>query len=144
MGYQESYLTIRYDKRFTKQRFEKLVNRVKELGYEYYNKYGTYPVEIITFNKANCWFKKGQKAIYFVGDRFLQRDVTHILRYGNPDDYPDEMFKTNEDLELILWDEFKKCDEYYAQIIFTEYVDAEGVWEDAGKPLYVTHEKFKW
>lgn len=139
MGYQESYLTAS-----TEKRFNKIVNRIKEVGHDYYNSYGTYPVEIITFNKGNEWFKKGQKAIYFTGERFLQREVGNLLRYGNPDDFPDEMLDEDPYIEYKLWKEFEKCDKYHAEIIFTEYVDPEGIWEDAGKPLYVTHEEFVW
>lgn len=139
MGYQESYLTAS-----TEKRFNKILKRIKELGYDYYKSYGTFPVDIITFNKRNEFFNKGQKAVYFVGERFLQREVGHLLRYGNPDDFPDEMWDTDSDIEDKLWKEFDECDKYHAQIIFTEYVDAEGIWEDAGKPLYVTHEKFTW
>ncbi len=139
MGYQESYLTAS-----TEKRFNKILNRIRELGHDYYKSYGTIPVEIITFNKGNEFFKKGQKAVYFVGERFLQREVRHLLRYGHPDDFADEMWDTDPDIEYKLWKEFDECDKYHAQIIFTEYVDAEGIWEDAGKPLYVTHEKFTW
>lgn len=139
MGYQESYLTAS-----TEKRFNKIVNRVREIGKNYYDEYGTYPVEIITFHKKNEWFNKGQKAIYFVGERYLQKDLSRLLRYGNEDDFPNEMWADDPYTEYKLWKELEKCDKYHAQIIFTEYVDAEGIWEDAGKPLYVTHEKFAW
>lgn len=139
MGYQESYLTAS-----TEKRFNKILKRIKELGYDYYKSYGTFPVDIITFNKRNEFFNKGQKAVYFVGERFLQREVGHLLRYGHPDDFPDEMWENDPDIEYKIWKELDECDKYHAQIIFTEYVDAEGIWEDAGKPLYVTHEKFTW
>ena len=139
MGYQESYLTAS-----TGKRFDKILKRIRELGYDYYKSYGTFPVEIITFNKGNGVFKKGQKAVYFVGERFLQREVGHLLRYGHPDDFPDEMWEIDPDIESKLWKEFDECDKYHAEIIFTEYVNPEGIWADAGKPLYVTHEEFTW
>ena len=139
MGYQECYLTAS-----TQKRFDKIVNRIREVGKDYYESYGTYPVEIITFNKGNAWFNKGQKAIYFVGERYLQRDVYLLLRYGTDDDFPDEMWENDPDTEYKLWKELDECDKYHAERLFTEDVEPEGIWEDAGKPLYVTHEKFEW
>ena len=141
MGYQESYLTAS-----TEKRFNKILNRVKELGYDFYNEYGTYPVDIITFNKGNAWFKKGQKAIYFVGERYLQNGhgAYRILRYGLEDDFTDEMWEKDPNTEYKLLKELIECDKYHAIKYFTESINPEGIWEDAGKPLYVTHEKFEW
>ena len=139
MGYQESYLTAS-----TPKRFEKIVDRIQKLGRPYYEKYGTIPVEIITFNKGNEWFKKGQKAIYFVGERYLQREPLLILRYATDDDFCDMDIDNDYDAWIKWKKEFEEGEKYHAEIIFTEYVDPEGIWEDAGKPLYVTHEEFKW
>jgi hypothetical protein len=139
MGYQESYLTAS-----TEKRFNKILNRIRELGYDYYESYGTIPVEIITFNKGNEWFKKGQKAIYFVGERYLQREPLLILRYATDDDFCDMDIDNDYDACIKWKKEFEEGEKYHAEIILTEYVDAEGIWEDAGKPLYVTHEKFTW
>ena len=139
MGYQESYLTAS-----TAKRFKKIVDRIQKLGRPYYEKYGTIPVEIITFNKGNEWFKKGQKAIYFVGERYLQREPLLILRYATDDDFYGIDIENDYDAWIKWNKEFEEGEKYHAEIIFTEYVNPEGIWEDAGKPLYVTHEEFKW
>ena len=139
MGYQESYLTAS-----TEKRFQKIVNRIKEVGYDYYDLYGTYPVEIITFNRNHNWFNKGQKAVYFIGERYLQDQIYRLLGSANLDNITVEMCEDNPYLEYDIWKELGKYDKYHAKVFFTEQVLPEGIWKDAGEPLYVTHEQFDW
>lgn len=132
MGYQESYVTAS-----TEKRFNKILDRIQTLGKDFYSSYGTYPVEIITFDKSHYPFKKGQRAIYFVGERYLQNEIGCRLL-----GYTDEFFENMDDYEMFKHlDEF---DKYHLEKYYTEEVDPEGVWEDAGEPVTVTHEPFPW
>lgn len=132
MGYQESYVTAS-----TEKRFNKIVSRIKELGREFYDAYGTYPVDIITFTKAHDPFKKGQKAIYFVGERYLQNYFGDRLL-----GYTDEFYEGMDEFEIDKhMDEF---DKYHLLKYYTEDIDPEGIWEDAGAPVTAIHEPFPW
>lgn len=141
MGYQESYVTTS-----SKKRFQKIVDRIREVGKEHYHSYGVYPVEIITFHKSNDFFKKGQKAVYFVGERWIQRTPSNVLKLGFDNDFRDIDLGEDIKAQAKFIMEMNELEKYHVQIIFTEYVDAEGIWKDAGEIdlSYVTHEPFLW
>ena len=131
MGYQESYVTSN-----NKERFERLLKKIQSIGEEYYDSYGTWPVEIITFLKEHDNFRKGQQAIYFVGERYLQNEFG-----GRLIGYVDEIFEglSDDQIDNLIEEEMSyKIIKYY-----TEDVDPEGIWEDAGAPLFTIHEKFE-
>lgn len=132
MGYQESYVTAS-----TEKRFNKIVNRVRELGRDFYDSHGTYPVEIITFDKSHYPFKKGQKAIYFVGERYLQNYFGERLL-----GYTDEFFDGMDDFEIDKY--LDEADKYHLEKYYTEEVDPVGIWADTGKPVTAIHEPFPW
>jgi hypothetical protein len=98
MGYQESYV---YPKK--QEDFEKLVDFIKEKGENY--SLAT-AVAIIEFTKNHYPFKKGDKAVYYVGERFSQSNI-----YAK---------------ERIL----HGCD-ISCNIRYTEDVAPCGIWEDA-------------
>lgn len=130
MGYQESYVTSN-----NKKHFERLLKKIQSMGEEYYDSYGTWPVEIITFLKEHDNFRKGQQAIYFVGERYPQREYGVLIGYAN------EIFEELSENEIN-----NKIDEINSYKIirhYTEDVDPEGIWEDAGVPLFAIHEKFE-
>lgn len=112
MGYQESYFVPKKE-----IYFEDICDEIKEKGKEYFEQMFCYPVEIITFTKNHAPFRKGQKAIYFTGERYPQRH------------YTEEIIPKN-------WD---KCHVY-----FTEEVNPTGVWPDAtdGNEYDVVMERF--
>lgn len=130
MGYQESYVTSN-----NKKHFERLLKKIQSMGEEYYDSYGTWPVEIITFLKEHDNFRKGQQAIYFVGERYPQRE------YGVLIGYADEIFEELSENEIN--DRINEINSYKIIRHYTEDVDPEGIWEDAGAPLFTIHEKFE-
>lgn len=99
MRYQESYVTTKKQKDFNQ-----LVECIKSKGKQYYDDIFTCPVEIITFNKNHCGFKKGDKAVYIVGERYYQ---SHFF---------------DETVDNIPVD---------CKIRFTEEVNPVGIWQDA-------------
>ncbi|MDD7378261.1 MAG: hypothetical protein SO445_03895 [Lachnospiraceae bacterium] len=121
MGYQESYVTTHSEKDFSG-----LCEYIKSIGKDVYAKYGAMPVEIITL-------KNGRKYLYFVGDRYLQRNKARILGYISDDNN-----FNSESRKLNMWKWLDKI-----LIIFTEDINPEGIWEDAGKPVTAKHEKFE-
>ena len=134
MGYQESYLTSEDNKRF-----KSIVERIKQVGKEfYYEIHDCYPVSIITFHEDLDKFKAGQQAVYFVGDRHIQRWVSVMLGYtGGEDCVVDEV--TEEYIDEFPYRKYK------AIRYFTEDVSPDYIWADANKiPLKLTHEKFEW
>lgn len=131
MGYQESYVTSN-----NKEHFERLLKKIQSMGEEYYDSYGTWPVEIITFLKEHDNFRKGQQAIYFVGERYLQNELG-----GRLIGYVDEIFEGLSDDQID--DLIKEKKSYKIIKHYTEDVDPEGIWEDAGVPLFTIHEKFE-
>lgn len=101
MGYQESYVKTRENKDF-----DKLVKHIKNLGEDYYNNIFCDPVEIITLNKeikgnldmmcqpeTEYQFDKGEKFVYFSGERHAQRNVNTLVG-GKKLDYDVEMYYT--------------------------------------------------
>ena len=129
MGYQESYVTSN-----NKEHFERLLKKIQSMGKEYYDSYRTWPVEIITFLKEHNNFRKGQQAIYFVGERYLQRE------YGGLIGYTDDIFEEFSENEIN--NRINEINSYKIIRHYTEDVDPEGIWEDAGAPLFTIHEKF--
>jgi hypothetical protein len=131
MGYQESYVTTK-----KKKDFEGLVNYIKSIGNDFYEGYGAYPVEIITFadnSSMHPKLKKGSKAIYFTGERYPQSNKARILGYmADDDDY------NSEEQKLKMWEWLDKI-----EIIFTEEVNADAIWGENGTERTAIHEKFK-
>lgn len=146
MGYQECYITS------TPKRFEKIVARIRENGKEFYDYHGTWPVEIITFKKDHGPFNKGQRAVYFAGERYLQESPfvgARLLRLSFEEDFPDkDLFNDDGTLNKEIWKrhdaEFDRLMKLKVEKWFTEIINPEGIWEDAGKQLHVIHEKFEW
>ena len=120
MGYQESYVTTK-----SKKDFLNLCEYIKSIGKEFYSTYGAMPVEVITL-------KNGRKYIYFVGERYLQSNKARILGFMSDDDK-----YNSEEQKLKMWEWLDKI-----TIIFTEEINPEGIWEDAGKPVTAKHETF--
>jgi hypothetical protein len=125
MGYQESYVRVA-----NKKNFDKLVNIIRKVGREYYEENGCSPVEIITLNisvKGSLeWmcmpnkkynFPKGEKFVYFAGERYLQRNVANILN--------------NEAIRGV-------------EIYFTECFPSRKIFEENIDNKYATHEEFTW
>ena len=110
MGYQEGYLMTRND-----SDFEKIKERIQNLGEDFYEWIFTKPVCVIEFTKNHGDIKKGQKAFYFVGDRgyFAQKSVFGL---DHDTDKYREFIQSLED----------KCG-----IIATEEVNPKGIWEDS-------------
>ena len=131
MGYQESYVTSN-----NKEHFEKLLKKIQSMGKDYYDEYGTWPVEIITFLKEHTNFRKGQQAIYFVGERYLQNELG-----GRLIGYVDEVFEdlSEDEIDDLIEEEMS----YNIIKHYTEDVNPKGIWEDAGAPLFTVHEKFE-
>lgn len=130
MGYQESYITAS-----KKEDFSRIVKRIKELGLDYYERYGAIPVEIITFEEEHDPFSKGQQAVYFVGERYLQNGLE-----GRILGYPDEIYEEMDEYEINKC--IEECMSYNLIKYFTEDVDPSGIWKDAGAPLTTIHEPF--
>ena len=120
MGYQESYVGTR-----NKEDCAALTEFIRSIGKDFYNEYGTLPVEIITE-------KDGQKWIYFVGERYLQSEKERILGYVEED----EPYNT-EERKLAMQEWLGKI-----ILVFTENKNSEGIWQDSGQPVTATHEKF--
>ena len=123
MGYQESYVTAN-----NKKDFLRIVKRIQELGHGFYDSYGTYPVEIITFNEYHDYFRKGQQAIYFVGERYLQNELGGRL-LGYTDEFYEDM--SDEEMDKHIEEELS----FHLIKYYTEDIDASGIWEDAGEPM---------
>ena len=125
MGHQESYIKIR-----DINKFDKLVDLIKGIGRDYYEGNMAEPVEIITLNKAikgdlgfmcrpyeKYSFPKGERFIYFVGDRYLQRSVARLL---------------NENyIEGV-------------EIYFCECFPSDKIFDENVGEKYATHEEFIW
>lgn len=125
MGHQESFIKIR-----DINKFDDLVNLIREIGKDYYEENMAEPVEIITLNKAikgdlgfmcrpyeKYSFPKGERFIYFAGDRYLQRSVERLLN---------EIYI--EGVEIYF------CECFPLDKIFDENVEEK----------YATHEEFIW
>lgn len=121
MGYQESYVTTKEEKDF-----DGLCEYIKSVGRDFYESYGAKPVEIITM-------QNGKKYLYFVGDRFLQRNKARILGFMSDDDN-----YNSEERKLKMWDWLDKI-----SVTFTEDMNPKGIWEDAGTPVTAKHEQFE-
>lgn len=131
MGYQESYVTTK-----KKKDFEELVKYFKSVGENYYSSYGASPVEIITFTDNSSMhplLKKGTKAMYFCGERFIHNNKARILGYmSDDDDYNNEQRK----LAMLEW--LDKIN-----VVFTEEVNPENIWGENDITRTAVHEEFK-
>lgn len=125
MGYQESYVRIN-----DKNKFDSLVNIIRGIGKDYYEENMAEPVEIITLNKPikgdlsymcrpneKYSFPIGEKFIYFVGERYLQRSVSNLLNYS--------------DIEGV-------------EIYFCECFPSDKIFRKNKANVYATHEEFTW
>lgn len=121
MGYQESYVTTRFQ-----EDFSGLCEYIKSIGKDFYSKYGARPVELITL-------ENGCKYIYFVGERYLQSNKERLLGFILEDDE-----YNSEEQELKMWQWLDKV-----VIICTEAMNPEGIWEQGGKPVTAKHEVFE-
>lgn len=116
MGYQEAYVTT-----MKKNEFESFYEQVKSFNKDYFDECGSYPCEIITFTKNHGTFKKGDKAIYFCGERYPLRC------FMVKDDYYNEKFVDNT---------------FKLKIVYTEDVNPIGIWNDCGEVTDCIHEPF--
>ena len=107
MGYQEAYVTTK-----NKKEFEDFCNHLKSLGKEYFDNWGSYPCDIITFTKDHFPFKNGDKVVYFCGERYP------LYYFMKKDDYNKERFTKNT---------------FKLNIKFTEEVNPKGIWADCGE-----------
>ena len=64
-----------------KNKFEAIVNRIKEMGKDMYEYYHCYPQYIITFKHNYNDFQKNQKVIYFNCEN-QDMDNLHFLGFG--------------------------------------------------------------
>lgn len=120
MGYQESYVTTKNE-----ADFDRLCEYIKSVGSDVYDTYSARPVEIITM-------ENGRKYLYFVGERFMQRNTARILGY-----VADDENYNSEDRKVKMWEWLDKI-----IVIFTEEISPIGIWEDAGQPVTAKHEEF--
>jgi len=82
MGYQESFVTTT-----NKKYFNDFLDRIKKLGWGFYDAHLTYPTYIVNvkenvygeFTKKRIMLKKNKKYVYFTGDRHLQRSANNVL-----------------------------------------------------------------
>ena len=149
MGYQESYLKPK-----NKKDFDKLLNRIKENGKQFYKDNGCFPVEVLTFTKNHYPFKKNDKCIYLVGERYPQEHYDFmILRQGFFDlieEWEDDL-DPNDEQDMWKFEEYKERvkyqigskDEIECNIYFTEEVRPKGIWEDSGEVTDVIREKIE-
>ncbi len=125
MGYQESYVRVT-----DKNDFEKLVAAFREVGKDYYESNGAGPVKIITLKKPiqgdlenmchpeiHYKFDEGEKFVYVVGDRHLQRSPKNLLN--------------NHPISGV-------------EIYFTECFPSEDIFTNNDKTDMAIHEEFEW
>ena len=99
MGYQESFVTTT-----NKKHFDALVERVKNIGKEYYTGFNCLPSFIITVKQNihglydnKIKLKKNKKYIYFTGERHLLRSPSNLLNLNNTDTMPFNMEKIDSE-----------------------------------------------
>jgi hypothetical protein len=113
MGYQEAYVTTK-----KKSEFEDFVKYIQSLGKEYFDNWGSYPVEIITFTKAHYPFKKNDKVVYFCGERYP------LYHFNIIDNYDNQFFVNNK---------------FKVNLRFTEEVNPQGIWKADGEVTDCEH-----
>lgn len=131
MGYQESYVTTK-----KKKDFDGLVKYIQSIGETYYSDYWCNPVEIITLtdnNSCHAQLKKGRRAIYFTGERFIQSNKARMLGYMSDDEN-----YNSEKQKLAMWEWLDKIN-----VIFTEDVEPNYIWGENGMLKTAIHEKFE-
>jgi len=107
MGYQESYVTINGN-------IEELIPIIKSLGESHFDYTMAYPRAVITLKKnikGEHKFSKGDKFIYFTGERSGRRNVNAM--FGK---LPDELLNS-------------------INIIFTEYLPSDRIFDEEGFAL---------
>ena len=135
MKYQETYITADNN-----ADFDRIVNRMQEVGENFYRVFRAGPSEILTFTKDHAPFRAGQKAIYIKGDRYLQAQASRLIRY---------MLDEDHDLLSLggikkFFDEAMEFYEYNMQVVSAELVDPVGIWPDHGNITDVVHEPWEW
>jgi len=113
MGYQESYVTINGN-------VKELISIIKKLGKNHFEYTMAEPVSIITLNKdikGEYKYNKGDKFIYFVGERSGQRNTNAM--FG----------KLSDGLLNSI------------SIIFTECFPSDRIFGEEG---FALHEEFVW
>ena len=113
MGYQESYVTINGN-------IDELISIIQKLGKNHFDYTMAEPVSIITLNKdikGEYKYSKGDKFIYFVGERSGQRNINAM--FG----------KLYNGLSNNI------------SIIFTEYFPRDRIFTEEG---FAVHEEFVW
>ena len=144
MGYQEAYVTTK-----KKSEFEDFVKYIQSLGKEYFDEWGSYPVEIITFTKAHYPFKKNDKVVYFCGERYP------LYHFNIIDDYDNQFLPgttkkrcsnssiiREENIEEYLLNNLKKELSNYkfkVNLHFTEEVNPQGIWKADGEVTDCNH-----
>ena len=160
MGYQESYFTavkkLRGNARTSNnERFEQLIQTIRNNGYDAYDNMWCKPVEVITLGedvmdyRGYIW-KKGTKFIYFVGERFPQSYGNG--RRGNMLLHPEcngcDHFRGQKvaDGECGPWScRNEQCEHHLVEdldLIFTEEMSPESIWSDSGNNVTAIHEPF--
>lgn len=136
MGYQESFVRGR-----SLEDFERIVSRVRELGKEYYDGYGTWPAAVITFAADHEPFRAGEKALHFIGERYLQDEGGHrLLDYMNGEYH----LMSNLDDMKRLADDAREFRSFNMEICFAEDVDPDGIWLGSGEVMDADLEPFRW
>ncbi len=120
MGYQESYVTTK-----NKADFTALCEYIRNVGEKFYEDYGAKPVETIIEQNGKQW-------IYFVGERFIQRNPANLLGYVCDDD---EYNSQKIQKKMQKWID-------KVVIVFTEDKNPVGIWKNAGDPITAKHEAF--
>jgi hypothetical protein len=131
MGYQESIITTENPKDFPK-----LVEKVKQLGRDYYEGQGCYIPFIITakrmLDSGYYEHKKGHQFLYVVGDRYPQCDEYRFL--GFPED---EEFGEGDDFDEIAFcdamDEFDESLGFKFERVFSEELYEEEFYDKDSK-----------
>ena len=130
MGYQESFVTTT-----NKKYFNDFLDRIKKLGWVFYDAHLTYPTYIVNvkenvygeFTKKRIMLKKNKKYVYFTGDRHLQRSANNILDVPDDDETIlnlDIVFSEEVDCAKIF-DTNKKDDSAIYAGLSNKWVDVE-------------------
>lgn len=120
MGYQESYVTTK-----DKADFTALCEYIRNVGEKFYEDYGAKPIETITEENGKQW-------IYFVGERFIQRNPANLLGYV----YDNDAYNSQKMQKKMQ----KWIDKVV--IVFAEDKKPVGIWKDTGEPVTAKHEVF--
>lgn len=114
MGYQESLVTTT-----NKEDFNKLVERVRELGEEYYSDCGCCIPLIITFKQElkRPAVSEGTQFLYVAGDRMAQYDIRNFLNVKYAP------YKISEHGMSGGWEEGEEIElDFTGELIYSEYM----------------------